>query len=997
MNSRTCSAALAAGIPLVLFSHSAIAQDDDLGSLVNKGLLAMNAEKWEEALQHHTDAVNRFGKNNAMTLFGPRFGQIYYRKGICEMKLKKWKEAMQSFEKCHKDFPNAAKEGGGNPFEKMALLRWGEAAMGAEEWELALSQFQKFLKERDKTRDKFPQGTFYVSLAICNYRLGKIPEGNENLEIAIRNKERFPTADAGIVAGFQALVSGVILKRNEQALLDFIEKNRGEIVIDPFAMQDYSRVFMKLAGEAVGADMRRAAFALYQFVPSTDAAIDDVRARLASMGDLKSLKDGTLVLVRSKLEADLKALEEARRGKKANEMVKLGAMAFLHEKNGNVRGAHAAYKQLENYYPASEKREDNLYHLVRTSSLIAPGMETQMYGEEFLKNFPNSQYVPAVRRMLLSALFYDGEYETCIEVAEPMLPKLQPGTQEHDICLHVLGGSFFYTGQYDKAQPLLDQHVEKYPKSLFEIPASYFQASNQSRLQFWSKAASLLDAFLGKYPEPEKNVFLPFALYDRATTHFAEDQHEPALAAISRIVTEFPDSNVIDQAYNLRGNVQQSLTNREEAEKSYLKALEIAERRNNRIIAGESLFSLTALLGEKKAGKEENPRLKEAVPFADRFWKEFADGSPYKVRVAVAQLPAFVAVGRDEEALNRLRDVIVEMAKNPEATGLEQLINSYTDAYLEKHTPEELKEHYYNMPDIRFEDRAARALLRVAIIGVFEDVLKKAGEDEAKARSAAAMIKVLFQELKADFNVKDLTNYILVKVGDYLRTGTSTPRESLPYYDEVLGRQDQSYRFNALLGRADVYGMSQAAADIDKGIADFERVYADSQDKPQREFSLYRIVELLMAKKDYAKAADQARVYLDREKTGFSKQSPKVGLLLAQSFDQRGMNEDALAMYGKVWGAHMGNIAISAPAIKRNMEIAWDRNKPAAGNQPADRQGAYTTGATYIQLTGRFKDKMSDADLELWQEVEKLVKTYEANPDIKSLEDLKKEKEEGNR
>lgn len=994
MNLRTCSVALAGGVvPLVLLSPCAFAQEDDLGGLVNKGLAAMNAEKWDEALKYNSEAVTRFGKNNPLQLFGPQFGVIYYRKGICEMKLKKWNEAMQSFETCNQKFPNAGKAGGGNIFEKMALLRWAEAAMGAENWELAITQFQKFLKERDKTRDKFPQGTFYISLAVCHYKLGRIAEGNENLEIAIRNKERFPTPDSGIVAGFQALVGAVVEKRNEQALLDFINKNRGELVIDPFAMQEYSRVFMKLAGEAVGADMQRAAFALYQFVPTTDSAIDDLRVRLKSIGGLKSLKDGTSILLKSKMEQDLKSLEDDRRGKKANEMVKLGAMAFLHEKNGNVRGAYAAYKQLEEYYSSSEKREDNLYNLVRTSSLIAPGMETEKYGQIFLKTFPDSKHVPAVRRMMLSALFYDGEYETCIQIAEPMLPKLEPGSKEHDICLHVLGGSFFYTGQYDKAQPLLDQHVEKYPKSLFEIPASYFQASNTSRLQFWSKAAGLLDAFIKNYPDPGKNVFLPFALYDRATTHFAEDQPEPALAALARIISEFSDSNVIDQAYNLKGNVEQSLGNREEAEKAYLKALEIAERRNNRIIAGESLYSLVALLGEKKAGKEDNPRLKDAVPFADRFWKEYAEGSPYKTRVAVAQVAAFSAAGRDEEALNRLRDVVTEMAKNPEASGLEELINSYTEAYLAKHTPEELKEHYYNFPGIRSSDRAARALLRVAVIGVFENVLKKT-DDEARKRSAAAMIKVLFQELKSDFAVKDLTNFILVKVGDYLRTSTSTPREALPYYEEVLGRQDQSYRFNALLGHGDVYGKSQNPADIDKAIADFERVYADSQDKGQREFSLYRIVELLMAKKDYAKAADQARVYLDREKTGFSKYSNKVGLLLAQSFDERNMVDDALAMYVKVWSTHMGNIAISAPAMKRWMQISWDRNKPSNDHRvPGDRQGAYEGGARYIELTGRFKDKMTEEDLASWKEIEQLVKTYEANPDIKSVEEIKKEKE----
>jgi hypothetical protein len=51
----------------------------------------------------------------------------------------------------------------------------------------------------------------------------------------------------------------------------FINKNRGELVIEPYAMQQYSRVFMKLAGEAVSGDMERAAMALYQFVPSTEA------------------------------------------------------------------------------------------------------------------------------------------------------------------------------------------------------------------------------------------------------------------------------------------------------------------------------------------------------------------------------------------------------------------------------------------------------------------------------------------------------------------------------------------------------------------------------------------------------------------------------------------------------------------------------------------------------------------------------------------------------
>lgn len=983
-------------IPLVL-ALPAHAEDETLGSLVNNAILAMKQGDWQKGLELNTRAIDGYG-TNANLLVGPRFGPIYYRKGLCELKLKKFPEAMQSFETCWKDFPNKGKAGGGNTFEKMALLKWGEAAVGGKDWELALTQFKKFLKEHDKTRDRFSQGAFYVNMAICHFELGHIPEGNENLEIAIKNKQRFPTPDSGIFAGFQSLVTATILKENEQALLDFIAKNRADIIIGPYAMQPYSRVMMKLAGEAVGAGMDRAAMVLYQLVPSTDAAIDEVRAQLESLGELPRLKDGLEVLDKKKLEADLTALEAEKRSKKAAEMVKLAATAYLHEKHANIRGAYAAYLQLESYYPNSEKREDNLYHLVRTSSLVAEGPVTQRFAEAFVKSFPDSQYVPAVRRLMLSALFYDGEYQTCLEVAEPMIDRLEPGTPEHDICLHVLGGSYFYTGQYDKAQPLLDQHVKDYPESLFVIPATYFQASNLSRLQFWSKAAKLLDEFLTKYPEPSKNSFLPFALYDRATCHYAEEQPEGALEKTARIVKEFRDSNVVDQAFNLRGNVEQSLGNREAAEKAYLAALEIAETRRNGSVAGESLCSLVILLCDKINGKEENPRLKEAVPYADKFWQQYAEGSVYQTRVAVAQLPAFIAVDRGDEALERLQNVISGMAKNPEATGLEPLINSYTEAYLEKHTPEELKDHYYEFPGIRSTDRAARALLRVAVIGVFEEVAKKS-DDEDRKRAASAMIKVLFQQLKTDFKLTDLTNFILVKVGDYLRLNTSTPREALPYYDEALGRQDQSYRFTALLGRADVYGRSSNPAEIAKGIEDFTRVYEDSQEKPEKEFSLYRIIELLMANKDYAKAAEQANIYLDRPTSGFSKFIPNVSMELAKSFEERGMTEDAMAMYSKVWsGNSMGNIRFSAPAMIRWMRLVWDRNKKSSDPAtPSDRQGAYEAGAKYIEATGRFKDKMTDDDLALWQEVEKLVKTYEADASIKSMEQIKREKEAARR
>ncbi len=988
----------------LVFAATAIpvSAQDSLPELVDKALKAMKEEKWEEALSLNTKAAG-LGKNpkHAIQIYGLQFGIIIYRKGMCELKLKKFDAAMQSFESCYRDYPNDKATGGGNLFHKMALLKWGDAAFGLEDYELAIKQWKKFLQERDKARDKYPQGIFHVSMAIAHYRLGKMTEGSEHLETAILNKETFDTPDEAIVAGFQALVSAAITKPDERALLDFIAKNRGGLTVAPYAMQRYSKVFMKLADDAREADMTKASLNLYQFVPATEIAIDDLRARIRDMGQLPRVSSGTLRLDKASLESQLTALEAEMRGNKSLEMYKLPVIAFIHESNNNVHGSYAAYLQLEKYYPKAEKREDNLFHLVRTSSIIGSVMNTQKYGEIFLATFPESKYKPDVQKLMLSSLFFDGKYEICIDIAGDIIEnkKATEGTPEHDLALFVLGGSFFYTGQYDKAAPLLDQHVEKYPESVFAMSASYFQASNVSRLQFWSKAAKLLDAFLEKYKADPNQSYIPLALYDRANAHYAEEENEPALEKTDRIIKEFADSPVTDQAYNLRGNVLQGLDKRDEAEASYLKAIEIGEIRDHEGVVGEALYYLTAMLGQHKQGEDFGPRLKDAVPHADKFWKEYSDGSPYRPQVAVAQMYAMESVGRGEEALKRLQEVISDMAKQSESVGLEEAINSYTMFYLEKHTPEELKEHYYNFPGIETKDKAARAILRIAVIGVFETVAKDK-ENPDKQRAAEAGIIVLFQQLKADFELKELSNFILVKLGDYLRTNTSAPREALPYYDEALSRPDQSYLFQALIGRADVYGQSPQDADMDTGIVDFERILNDSQDKPEREFALYRIIQILMKKGDYEKAAERANQYLDREEgksLGFTKYSPEVGLMLAETFDKRNITNDAIAMYVKVFSAHMGYIKISAPAIHRWMELSYKRNTPADPNKPnvaGDRQGAYQRSYQYLELTGRFKDKMTPEEVKLWERVQKLTDQYEADPNVKSMEEILKEKAE---
>jgi len=343
--------------------------------------------------------------------------------------------------------------------------------------------------------------------------------------------------------------------------------------------------------------------------------------------------------------------------------------------------------------------------------------------------------------------------------------------------------------------------------------------------------------------------------------------------------------------------------------------------------------------------------------------------------------------------LERLRDVIAEMASDPMAQGLEEAIGSYTEFYLSKHSPEQLKEHYYNFPKIQAKDMVARALLRMAVIGVFEELLKNTKEDSERSK-AEAMIKVLFTELKSAFTPKDLTPFILVRVGDFIREKTGNPREALDYYTEVLNRKNAGYKFEAMFGRADVLGRSKVASDLEAGIKDLDEVFANSEKKPQREKALYRKTELLAAKEDWAKVNESAKAYLDRKTNNFSVYTGQVNMLLAQSYEKTSQINDAIFSYSSIcFGNQRGAIRFSAPACKRWMELLWERDQPGEGDKPGDRQGAYNGGYNYVDATKRIYDKMTQEEKEMWNQVEELVKDYEARPGIKSFAQQQKEKE----
>ena len=151
-----------------------------------------------------------------------------------------------------------------------------------------------------------------------------------------------------------------------------------------------------------------------------------------------------------------------------------------------------------------------------------------------------------------------------------------------------------------------------------------------------------------------------------------------------------------------------------------------------------------------------------------------------------------------------------------------------------------------------------------------------------------------------------------------------------------------------------------------------------------------RMVTVLYDKKDFAGAIAKSRLYLETD--GFKKSRGEARFLLAQAYDGNGQTEDARVNFGLLWGSNLGLIRVSAPSIKRWLELTWDRNgdNPKVGK--SDRQLAYEKGWKYVDMTRRLIPKMNEDEVKIWKSVESLIQGYEDSSETVSMEEINKRK-----
>jgi len=952
-----------------LFAPQAQAQEE-INEGYNKGVSLMQEKKWAEALTVLNQLVKDWGDGAPETI-GPAFGLIYYHVAFCELMLKNYKSAATNFQTTYEKFPNSIlkpEQSGSNIYHLKSLYMWGLSLQRDKDYAGALKRYERFLQKDPEVGEDYKPYELAIDMAYCHIEIAggtedaakkrrSLKEGSELLQKVYDKFERLRLKEKHqLYITFLALAEKWVAGSMVSEGMAFMDKNDGPLRWSPYEMDKYkfNQRLLKLGQEASGGgegegknkDLESLALRFFSFIPRLEAAVADLEERL---------RGGFRTEAQAKEYTD----EIARiKGDIANgknpDVTALLLTANIHEGKGNMRAAYAVYDYIVHQYDQAKIQIDKkvisylpdaLFHATRTSFGTGDLMTAQYHGLDFLKRFPGHKHEPAVQSMLLEYLFRAGEFVRCIEIATPMKDKLAKGSKQHDLCIFVLGGSYYFEGQYKEAEPELDAHVTAYPTSDYIAESSYYQASNQVKLLAWGKASGLLDEWLKKYKE---NPLRPLALLDRAICHYAIDELDETIVMVTEIETKYPNHDILDRGLNLRGDVYVAKNMHKEAYDSYIAAKKLATSQGDSATVAESLTQLIATCATLADAIDDDDKAKVVYTEATGYYDDFIQGhgGHYLEPQAVANaLPPLIKVGRGQDGLTKMEQMIVRLS-DEKSLDLEKAVTTYAANYIvnyeksPKGGPETLLARLKEWPkEAGNLDLAVRAWLMITGIDVMEE--------KKYFKEPPARVEVLFNELMG-MDLTELAPYVLARIITNLQAKGQAGR-ALKFADEIISRDGTDQKDIAYFVKAEHLRNSANKSDRDEAITYYTKIVKELESDPFKDDSVHALGMLYMANGEWKNAEEWFNIYVADKR--INSHNPEVWYELGKAREKQNniiggsSKKTAAIAYERCWGQYAGHFKYSCPAFNKSLEIE---------EKHGSKQKAYNLASSWLRSMAKY-------------------------------------------
>ncbi|PQJ28251.1 hypothetical protein [Rubritalea profundi] len=916
----------------------------------------MQNEKWQLAYSVFSeidDAEQAAGVSEGV------YGKLLFSMGLCQMELAKeggaelregfYQKALKDFEKCRNFIGSPDDQ---NPYVRRSLLRMAMCYQALKQFDAAYAAYAAFLVERNQISDVYDHGNLLLNLTTCSLRRSS-PVNAETLtylQQAVDGRKRYEIETAAlcdVVLDVYGVLAGRFSPEQELLLLAWLAE------LTP-SLEDDSDVFF--------------------------AALSKTAQKLFDNGNVKSTQ--SLLRVLSWLSAQpVEKLDFSNSVGRDPVLVARSIEQYAYTQSAQQRGNLLA--QLIERFPQSARVSEWLYRCIVAHFELDQIELARADVELYKSKFPDGDYLSSIELLELSSLFDAGQYAEALALAEAA--SAGAGEQNEDR-LYVMAGSTCFLGEYHRSFSLAAKYLELYSDGEHTESVRYFQAVNYARLGYAAEARSILS-------EITTGGLQVYAQYELAMLDFESASYLKTQERLDEIRELELDPTLRVQADLLSARTSAILRERETAEILYLDALKLARSSHLLELEQEVMFYLIAFYGREKVAGEPNSDMEKCLPYYDAFFQKFSD-SPYAAQVASAAMAALKNAGELDRGIKTLERVLQSACNASKEAGVRDaasaLIWARIDAGMK---PSELKLQFSSHEPSHFSSVQWFALIEVYAAG-----LDQAHTSWGLKLRYDATLRGMYAELSLQAKDVKLPSYIDLALGEWYLIDENFPQLSRDHFANARSSDLIRQQKIAVLGIVNSLRVSATESDLKQA----QRLITNllerfGEDEKLLEKAMYESIEVLSKLQSWDVLTNESKEYLTKHK--FDYRRSRVWYLLAKSYDLRGMNEDAMANYSRVFAGYTRVLAVSAPSVERLSELTWQRNRPEMTGEKADRQIAYQLAHRYLTMVKDYPEweRKRVGVHESLAAIRANVDTWESSGEVISVEQMLREIRQGKR
>ena len=947
---------------LFLSSLNAHAAEESSTVLESAVSLMVN-QRWELAYEAFSEINEQ--QLEAAGVIGS-FGKLLFSMGICQMELAKstdeptstehYRAALKVFARCH---TWKAEEGEPNLYRQRSLLRMGMCQQALGYFDQAEANYERFQLEKNQVYDRYDHGNLLLNQAQCA-AMKKAPDdakASEFLSLAFNERERheltkLAVLDTALVvydASYDR-ISAEDRRRYQQWMTELF----------PIKHQEVTEITQRVS--------RSVAIALKNE--------DEARA-LSVLNILPWIKQWQMAMDG---EAELPSKSEIHR--ESGVIESFESLAHVYGESSNE--AYDVYDFLLVTFPESDSVQNWSYQKILFDFKSGDGEKAAQQVSVFKEKFPESKYATEIQLLELGYLFDVGSYDQVLRQAKRGMEQVTADDGFRETCLYLMAGASSFLGDYLGSIELAKKYQNDFPAGKFQQQVVYFEGVSYARLGYQTEAREYL-----KSAASIDGPMSGYAGFELAVLDFDFVLYESSLEKLKKLLAGELDDELAVQVNLLAARTTAILRDRSTAEMHYLEALKLAQGNKFQVLEQEVLYYIVSFYGREEIAGEPNLQMAQSLPYYDTFFEKFGE-SVYSNQVAAAAMPALKSVGQSNRGIETLTSTLKQSCKVMREPGMQEAASALVWARIEQ------GEKVANMlAEIDGDDIYAQ-VRRFALAEVYAAGVDQAGSSWGRKLKYDALERAMYAEISANQPELSLPVYIQLVLGDWFLVEGFFPELALEQFDVSADLTSQQNR--ATLGRAKSLRLIGGNENLDKARSLLEPLVERSENDPDfHEKVRFELIEVHAESGDWDILTESSRGYLIDDKIVY--QRARVSYLLALSYDKRGLVEDAIANYSRVFASFTRLLAVSAPAVDRLCLLTWQRNSPVTTNEAGDRQVAYQLAHRYLTLIEDYpnweKSRLSVEPYLL--NLEANVETWEASGEVVSVEQMLKEMRQGKR